>query len=230
MTMKVKVLTDILKANDLIAEQNHRKLVSKKVCALNLMSSPGAGKTSLLERTLDAIAGRYRAGIIEGDIQTSLDAERLAPFGVPTVQINTEGACHLDANMVASALEELPLDKLDVVFIENVGNLVCPAEFEVGEARKVMLLGVTEGADKPLKYPLMFRQASVCIMNKIDLIPHTDFDLSQASANARKANPQLTILPLSCRTGEGLDGWISWLEREVEAVGREKQEEDRALT
>jgi len=209
-------LSDILEANDTIAEQNRRLLAEHRVCAINLMSAPGAGKTSLLERTLDMVGGTYRVGVIEGDIETSLDAERLARFGIPVVQINTQGACHLDANMVGRGLGNLPLSELDLVIVENVGNLVCPAEFEVGETHKVMLLSAAEGVDKPLKYPLMFQRASLCVINKVDLVPYTDFDLEKARTNARKANPRLSVIELSCRTGEGMDRWLAWLERAIE--------------
>jgi hydrogenase nickel incorporation protein HypB len=175
------------------------------------MSSPGAGKTSLLERTAAAVPGRLRLGVIVGDIATARDAERLKRHGLPAVQINTGAACHLDANMIASALPLLDLSQTDVLFIENVGNLVCPAEFRVGEDHKVMILSVTEGDEKPLKYPLMFRESSLLLINKIDLLAHTNFDLEEAKANARRVNPALQVIELSCVTGEGLEAWTSWL-------------------
>ena len=191
---------------------NRRRLEEARVYALNLMSAPGAGKTTLLERTLDRLASRLRFGVVEGDIQGRADADRLAHFGVPVHQINTHGACHLDPRQVAAALDTMDLGTIDLLVIENVGNLVCPAEFDLGEADRVMLLSVTEGHDKPAKYPLMFRTADLLVLNKTDLLPHTNFDTAEASRVARVLHPEIEILELSCRTGEGLDRWIAWLE------------------
>ncbi|MDA8433677.1 MAG: hydrogenase nickel incorporation protein HypB, partial [Nitrospiraceae bacterium] len=172
-------------------------------------------KTSLLERTL-AAKGGLRVGVVEGDIAGSDDAERIEKYGAPVVQINTGGACHLDANMISDVLGDLPLDELDVLFIENVGNLVCPAEFKVGEDMKVMLLSVAEGHDKPLKYPLMFQESAALILNKIDLLPYTDVDVGKIRKDAQSLNPGLRIFEVSCRTGAGIDEWVAWLGREAE--------------
>ena len=209
--MEIDVLTDILAANDAVAAANRRRCDEAGVLVINLMSSPGSGKTTLLERTVRALGGRLRVGVIEGDIATSRDAERLAALGIPVVQINTGSACHLDAPMVGATLARFTLPELDVLFVENVGNLVCPAEFDIGEHHKVMVLSVAEGDEKPLKYPAMFRVCSALLINKIDLLPYTNFDLALATGYARQINPKLAILPLSCTTGEGLAGWLSWI-------------------
>lgn len=212
--MKVKVATKILEANDRIALENRKIFDRAGLFVVNLMSGPGAGKTSLLERTL---AGRkdLRIGVVEGDIAGSDDAERIEKFGAPVVQINTGGACHLDANMISDVLADLPLDEIDVLFIENVGNLVCPAEFKVGEDMKVMLLSIAEGHDKPLKYPLMFQESSALILNKIDLVPYTDVDIGKIRKDALSLNPGLQIFEVSCRTGEGISEWIDWLREQT---------------
>jgi hydrogenase nickel incorporation protein HypB len=211
----------VLDTNDLIARENRREFDAHGCFVVNLMSAPGSGKTTILERTLRALKGRLRAAVIEGDVQGTLDADRLAPLGVPVVQINTDphfgGACHLDARMIRNALPALALGGVDVVFIENVGNLVCPAEFRVGEDRKVMVLSVTEGEDKPLKYPLMFRVSELLLLNKTDLLKHLDFDLARFRANVTRVNPTLPVIELSARTGRGIDVWVDWLLREVAA-------------
>ena len=216
----IPVGTPILQDNQTAALDNRKFFRERGVYVCNVMSGPGAGKTTLLERTLAALAGRYRLAVIEGDIQTSEDADRLARHGVPTHQINTGGACHLDARLVHGALHELDvdLDALDALIIENVGNLVCPAEFDLGEHDKVMLLSVTEGADKPSKYPLMFHEARVLVLNKMDLLPYVDFDVERAVADARGLNLDLEVFPVSCRTGEGLDAWLAWFEGRIERV------------
>jgi len=215
--MKITVLENIQKANDVIAEEIHARLDSNKVLAVNLMSSPGAGKTTLLERMCEVFKEKgLRVGIIEGDIETTRDADRLQKFEVPIVQINTGSACHLDANMIKGAMENIDASALDFLFIENVGNLVCPAEFKVGEDHKVMLLSVTEGDEKPLKYPLMFRESSAMLINKIDLLEYTNFSMDEAMRNATQINPKLNIFPLSCTTGEGLEAWTDWLIKELE--------------
>lgn len=209
---------DLLAANDLHAEGIRSLLRTHRVFSANLMSSPGSGKTALLEATLATAGTRLRLAIIEGDIETSADADRLAPFGIQVVQINTApfgGDCHLAAPLVAGAVERLDLHELDVLIVENVGNLVCPAEFDIGEDEKVVLLSVTEGEDKPLKYPLMFHEATLALITKIDLLPHLDVDLDLIRANIRRVNPTLPVLALSSRTGEGMDGWLSWLENGV---------------
>ncbi len=210
--MKVKVQADILGANDRIAQENATLFREHGIFVINIMSSPGAGKTTLLEKTIGVLGGRYRIGVIEGDVATSADAERIEAMGVPVVQINTGGACHLDGSMIRGALEEFDLGALDMMIIENVGNLVCPAEFRLGEDCKVMLLSVAEGDDKPLKYPLMFRESSVLVLNKTDLLPHTDFDMDKATSDSLSINPAMKIFKVSCRTGEGLDGWFGWIE------------------
>ena len=212
--MKVKVATKILEANDRIALENRKIFDRTGLFVINLMSGPGAGKTSLLERTL---AGRkdLRIGVIEGDIAGSDDAERIEKFGAPVVQINTGGACHLDANMISEVLADMPLDEIDLLFIENVGNLVCPAEFKVGEDMKVMLLSIAEGHDKPLKYPLMFQESSALVLNKTDLAPYTDVDIGKIKKDALSLNPGLKIFEVSCRTGQGISEWIDWLRRQT---------------
>ena len=182
------------------------------------MSSPGAGKTTLLEKTIDQLKDRFRIGVIEGDIQTSADAERIAAHGVQVVQINTDGACHLDGNMIREALNQLDLDALDLLVVENVGNLVCPAEFDVGEKHKVMILSTTEGDDKPKKYPLMFQESSVLLVNKIDLLPYIDCRLEVIHEAAADLNPNLKVLEISATTGEGLALWTNWLEEQVRQV------------
>lgn len=209
--MKVKLTTRILDANDRIAEENKKMFKEAGVYVINLMSSPGAGKTTLLEKTIAAIKDRVKVGVIEGDITGTNDAERIDKLGVPVVQINTEGACHLDANMIADAAKELPLKELDLVFIENVGNLVCPAEFKVGEDMKVMILSLTEGDDKPLKYPLMFQESSALIINKIDLKDFLDVSIEKIKKDSLSLNPKLKIFEVSCKTGQGIDEWTSWL-------------------
>lgn len=221
----IVVNTPVLQDNQAAALENRAFFRERGVYVCNVMSGPGAGKTTLLERTVEALAGRYRLAVVEGDIQTSVDAERLARHGVPTHQINTGGACHLDARLVHDALHHLDadLDTLDALIIENVGNLVCPAEFDLGEHDKVMLLSVTEGHDKPRKYPLMFHEARVLVVNKTDLLPYTDFDLDRAVADARALNLDVEVFPLSCRTGEGLAAWLAWFEGRIARVraGRE---------
>jgi hydrogenase nickel incorporation protein HypB len=213
--MEVKVVKDILEANEVIAQENRRLFKEKGLYVLNLMGGPGTGKTTLLERTIERIKDRWKVGVIEGDIATSRDAERIAQYGVSVVQINTGGACHLDGNMVRMGLRELPLEELQVLIVENVGNLVCPAEFNIGEDDKVMILSVTEGEDKPLKYPLMFQVSRLLLLNKIDLLPHVDFNLDRFKEFALRVNPQLEIIPISCKTGQGLEEWIKWLENRL---------------
>ncbi|MFN3395256.1 MAG: hydrogenase nickel incorporation protein HypB [Thermodesulfovibrionales bacterium] len=208
--MKVKVVSRILEANDRIAEENRKVFKGHGLFVINLMSAPGAGKTTLIERTIDSLNG-LRIGVIEGDIAGTDDAERISRFNVPVVQINTGGACHLDANMINEVLPELPLENLDMVIIENVGNLVCPAEFKVGEDIKVMLLSITEGHDKPLKYPLMFKESSALIINKIDLLPYLEVDINKIKRDALSINPLLSIFEVSCKTGEGIEDWAQWL-------------------
>lgn len=209
--MEIPVVRNILEANDQLAGQLTKLFAARKMLVLNLMSSPGAGKTSILERTLADLAGEFKMAVIEGDLQTDNDARRVAATGAQAVQINTEGGCHLSSAMVLEALDKLNLDGLDILFIENVGNLVCPAEFDLGEDAKVTLLSVTEGDDKPEKYPLMFHLSAVMVLNKVDLLPYVDFSLDKARAHAAKLNADIKIYPVSCRTREGLDAWYDWL-------------------
>jgi hydrogenase nickel incorporation protein HypB len=210
----VRVVEDALDANNTIARANRDDFDRAGVRVVNLMSAPGAGKTALLERVLGDLPG-VRAGVLEGDVQGSYDADRLASLHVPVVQLNTGagfgGECHLDANMVRSALPSLPLDELDLLVIENVGNLVCPAEFRVGEDARAMIASVTEGEDKPLKYPLMFRACELVVVNKIDLLEHLDFDLGKLLANVEAVNPGATTMLASARTGEGVEAFRDWL-------------------
>ena len=215
--MKVRVVQNVLDANDRIANGNRALFDEKNLYVMNLMSSPGAGKTSLVERTILALRERARIAVIEGDIQDTCDADRVAALGIPAVQINTGGGCHLDGNMVREALADLNLDETDLLIVENVGNLVCPAEFRIGENDKVMILSVPEGADKPAKYPLMFQEATVLLINKIDLLPYVDFDLAKARRDARALHPGIEIFEVSCKTGEGLEGWIEWLTKRMES-------------
>lgn len=201
--MKVKVVTLILEANDRIAEENRKRFADAGVYVVNLMGAPGAGKTTLLEKTIQALKPHLKIGVIEGDIVGSDDAERIGALDVPVVQINTGGACHLDANMISEVLSELPLKELDVLIIENVGNLVCPAEFNVGEHMKMMVLSVAEGHDKPLKYPLMFRESKALVLNKIDLLPYMNTDITKVRNDSLGLNPKLNIFEVSCTTGSG---------------------------
>jgi len=209
--VKVKVVSRILEANDRIAEENRRRFKAAGVYVANLMGAPGAGKTTLLERTIQALRPHLRIGVIEGDIVGTDDAERIGALGVPVVQINTGGACHLDANMISEVLDELPLNELDMVIIENVGNLVCPAEFKVGEDIKMMVLSVAEGHDKPLKYPLMFQESAALVLNKIDLLPYMNTDINKMRNDSRALNPKLKIFEVSCTKGTGIDSWAQWL-------------------
>lgn len=221
--MKIKVVREILEANDLVARDIKEKLAGSNTWMINVMGSPGSGKTCLIERTIEELGGSCRIGVIEGDIRTSLDAERLSRFDIPVVQINTEpfgGDCHLPATAVGKALENLDLGTLDLVIVENVGNLVCPAEFYIGEHRKVVVLSLTEGADKPLKYPLMFKESNTVIISKLDLLPYLDIDLDEIRVNALSVNPSLEAFVLSARTGEGMEGWLDWIKRECESVSR----------
>lgn len=220
--MEIPVVKNILAANEKIAGTLRDKFADKKILVLNLISSPGAGKTSLLEYTLKDLRSEFKMAVIEGDLQTDNDAKRVAASGAQAVQINTEGGCHLDSNLIQTALESLNLDDLDILFIENVGNLVCPVEFDCGEDAKVGILSVAEGDDKPEKYPLLFHLAKALVLNKIDLLPYVDFDLSRAKHFARKLNSNLPIFDLSCRTGEGINAWYDWL-REMRRRKKEGQ-------
>jgi hydrogenase nickel incorporation protein HypB len=211
MTVRVPIVEKITKANDQIAQLNRDLLDGHGVLGLNLLASPGAGKTSLIERTLPLLRDRLRVGVVEGDLATSLDAERAAAAGAPAVQINTAGACHLDAPMVRDALARLPLADLDVVIVENVGNLICPASFALGTHFTVLIASTPEGDDKPYKYPATYRNVDVLIVNKTDLLPHVSFDMARFQRGVEALNEGVLTLPLSCRTGEGLDPWADWI-------------------
>lgn len=212
----IEVEKDVLHQNNLLAERNRGFFEAKNILAMNLVSSPGSGKTSLLERTLTDLKGELEFAVIEGDQQTTNDADRIHATGTKVTQINTGKGCHLDAHMVLHAVQGMKLKENSVLFIENVGNLVCPAMFDLGEKERVVIISVTEGDDKPLKYPDMFHSSSLCIINKTDLLPYVPFDIEKVKANARKINPQLEIIELSCTSGEGLNTWYQWLRTKVQ--------------
>jgi hydrogenase nickel incorporation protein HypB len=209
--MEVKVLKDILNANNQIAEQNRKLLTGKRIMAINLMSSPGSGKTTLIMRTVEKLEGKARVAVIEGDVSSSIDAEKLGQAGVTAIQINTGGGCHLDASMVNSALNNLPLDDIDILFIENVGNLICPGGFDLGEYLRVVILSTPEGDDKPHKYPLLFSQASALVVNKTDLLPHVGFDMEAFTRVFKGLNQQAALFPIVGLTGEGTEDWADWV-------------------
>jgi hydrogenase nickel incorporation protein HypB len=211
----VQALTKVLDANDRQAQENKEHFEKHGVYAINLMSSPGAGKTSLIEATVEALKDQIRIGVIEGDLETDLDAQRIKNKGAPAYQITTGGACHLDAFMVHEGIHNLPLENLDVVFIENVGNLVCPASYDVGAHMNVVLLAVTEGDDKPEKYPVMFRNADLLVITKTDLLPYVDFSIERAVKSARKIKPNIDFIALSCKTKEGLEDWLEYIKLKV---------------
>ena len=215
--MKVLVKADILGRNENAAAENAALLALHGIYALNLLGSPGAGKTTLLEKTLAALGGELRTAVVEGDLFTDKDAARIERCGAPVVQINTSGGCHLDAAMVAAALARLDLTQLDLIVIENVGNLVCPAEFALGEDAKAVVLSVTEGDDKPLKYPLIFKESAAALLNKCDLLPYTDFDMDAARRDIEALHPGIAVLPVSARTEDGMAQWLAWLRAAVAA-------------
>ncbi len=208
---KVTIAQNILAVNDTVAQEIRHMLTAHGIRTINIMSSPGAGKTTLLEKTIERLHAHIGIGVIEGDIETSADAERIEAAGAETVQINTRGACHLEAHMVRDALEQMDLSHIDLLFIENVGNLVCPAGWNLGEDTRVVLASTTEGDDKPAKYPQMFANSQVLVLNKLDLLPYVDYDLEKAKRQAFAVNPRLHCFEVSCRTGEGLDAWCEWL-------------------
>ena len=216
--MKIKVLKDILGANEQIAERNRALLDSNNVFAVNLMSSPGAGKTSLILETIKRLKGKTRIGVIEGDVSSSIDAEVIGKEGVPVIQINTAGECHLDANMTYNALGNMPLQDIELLLIENVGNLICPAEFTLGEHKKVLVSSVPEGDDKPFKYPLMFHKADAVLINKIDLLPYLKFDIQAFSQAIKGINGKVEISQISCATGQGIQEWVSWLLTQMKGI------------
>jgi len=213
--MKISVVSKILEANDRLAMENRKLFDQSGTFVMNIMSAPGAGKTTLLKKTLATIKDKVRVAVIEGDIQGTYDAEQIGSLDIPVVQINTGGACHLDSSMISEALSDIDLNATDLLIIENVGNLVCPAEFNVGEHMKVMLLSLTEGHDKPLKYPLMFQESSALIINKMDLEPYVDADPEKIRTDALSLNASLKVFEVSCKTGEGLDAWVAWLQELV---------------
>ncbi len=216
---RITVVENILSANDQLAVENRARLDAARLLALNVMASPGAGKTSLIEQTVRRLAGQIRIGVIEGDIATSLDAERAEAAGAISVQINTGGNCHLEAPMVRDALNRLPLAELDLLIVENVGNLICPSGWQLGTHTSVLVASVAEGADKPYKYPTMYRGVDVLVINKIDLLPYVEFDMDFFRRGVETLNPGVTTFPVSCRTGEGLDAWLDWVLQSVRRLG-----------
>jgi len=222
---KIPVLTDFLEANEQIAQENRRIFDKHKILVLNLMSSPGAGKTLILEKTIEKLRKDFNFAVIEGDVATSNDAKRLAKYNIPVVQITTEsfgGACHLDANMVKKAMEKIDLSRVQILFIENIGNLICPAEFDLGEDKKVIVLSLTEGEDKPSKYPVVFRNSDLLLLNKIDLLSFLDIDLGLLLQNTKKINPQLFSIELSAKTEEGFKDWLNWLIKRYKSKSKKK--------
>lgn len=213
--MEVKVMKNILGENEKIAEENRKLFRDKNIFVINLMGSPGSGKTTLLEKTLSKLTKKFKVAVIEGDLFTARDAERIELQNVPVVQINTAGGCHLDAAMVRRAAESLDLDEINLLIVENVGNLVCPAEFDVGENIKAVVLSITEGDDKPLKYPLIFKESAVAILNKIDLLPFTNFNLEQARADLSTIHPKIKIVETSCTKETGLDDWCNFISEQI---------------
>jgi hydrogenase nickel incorporation protein HypB len=209
---KVEVITRILNANDLTARENEALVKSHHILAVNIMASPGAGKTSLILKTARALAGRIRPGVIEGDVASRIDADKVASADIPVIQINTGGDCHLDALTVQKALKALPLDEMDILFIENVGNLICPVEFQLGEGVRVVVASVPEGDDKPYKYPAIFTAVNAVVLNKIDLAPYVEFNLEAMRQGIARLNQKAKVFELSCRTGEGVAAWAEWLE------------------
>lgn len=212
--MRIPIVRNILEANEKLGAEIREDLKKRKILSLNLISSPGAGKTTLLERTLDSLRGEFNMAVIEGDLQTDNDARRVAATGVQAAQINTEGGCHLNSALVMEAMKTLNLDNVDILFIENVGNLVCPVEFDCGEDAKVAILSVAEGDDKPEKYPSLFHLAKAMLLNKIDLLPYVDFDVAKAKSFATKLNSNLAIFEVSAKTGQGMEAWLDWLRKE----------------
>jgi hydrogenase nickel incorporation protein HypB len=208
---KVTIAQNILAVNENIAQEIHQSLSAHGIRALNVMSSPGAGKTTLLERSIERLRGQLGIGVIEGDVETSADAERIEAAGAETVQINTRGACHLEAHMIRDALAQIELADIDLLVVENIGNLVCPAAWDLGEDLRIVVVSTTEGDDKPAKYPQMFAISQVMVVNKLDLLPYVDYDLQKVRRQALAINPSLRIFEVSCRTGDGLDAWCEWL-------------------
>ncbi len=214
--MEIKVLKNILDANDQMALQNRKLLASKKIMMINVWASPGAGKTTTMLRTAEALKEKARMAVIEGDVASSIDTVKLTESGVTAIQINTDGGCHLDAGMVNMALQNLPLDELDVIFIENVGNLICPGEFDLGEYKRIIISSTPEGEDKPHKYPLMFTIADACIVNKIDLIPYVNFDIDNFTRTVKGMNGSIEIFTISSINGNGVDKWADWVLKQLD--------------
>jgi hydrogenase nickel incorporation protein HypB len=214
--MEIKVLKNILDANDQMALQNRKLLASKKIMMVNVWASPGAGKTTTMLRTAEALKEKARMAVIEGDVASSIDTVKLTESGVTAIQINTDGGCHLDAGMVNMALQNLPLDELDVIFIENVGNLICPGEFDLGEYKRIIISSTPEGEDKPHKYPLMFTIADACIVNKIDLIPYVNFDIDNFTRTVKGMNGSIEIFTISSINGNGVDKWANWVLKQLD--------------
>jgi hydrogenase nickel incorporation protein HypB len=218
--MEIKVMRNILDRNQNKANEVRRLLTLKKVLMVNIISSPGAGKTTLLERTCEELGRKFRIGVIEGDISTDRDAQRLKKYEIPIVVINTGGGCHLDSHSISKVLDSFDLDNLDVLFVENVGNLICPSQFDLGEAFKLAIVSTTEGDDKPDKYPLLFREATVVILNKIDLLPYTNFNSGNFISDLRKINSRIPLLKVSCTEGEGLKEWYDWISERITISGK----------
>jgi len=218
--MEIKIMKNILDRNQNMADEVRKIMKEKKVLMVNIISSPGAGKTTLLERTCQELSANFRIGIIEGDITTDRDAQRLKKYDIPIVVINTEGGCHLDSHSISKTLGAFNLDNIDVLFVENVGNLICPSQFDLGETFKLAIVSTTEGDDKPAKYPMLFREAKAVLMNKIDLIPYTNFNTENFKADMRKLNPKIPILEISCTRGDGLKEWYDWISDEINVFNR----------
>ncbi len=218
--MSVKIITigeEVFGANEAKAAENKALLDEHRIFTVNVLSSPGAGKTSTISTAIDSLKGRFRIGVIEGDVASAVDAEKIAALGMPVVQINTQGGCHLDAGMVRTALDSLPLDEVDILFIENVGNLICPNSFNLGEDTRILIASTPEGDDKPYKYPAMFTDTDVVLLNKIDLLPYLNFDAGAFRQVVTGLNPDVTIFPYSCTTGEGTEAWLGWLAKAAAA-------------
>lgn len=213
--MEIKIMKNILDRNQNKANEVRTLLASKKVLMVNIISSPGAGKTTLLERTLEEIGQKFRIGVIEGDITTDRDAQRLKKYNIPIVVINTEGGCHLDSHSISKVLDSFNLDELDVLFVENVGNLICPSQFDLGETFKLAVVSTTEGDDKPGKYPMLFREARAVLLNKVDLTPYTNFNNDNFKSDLKKINAQIPLFEISCTRGDGLEGWYDWISGQI---------------
>lgn len=223
MTTRIPIVENILSANDRIAQRNREMLDQLGVRGINIMASPGAGKTTFILKTLEALKGRLKFGVVEGDLASSIDTEKAIAAGLPAVQINTGGECHLDAVMLADALPELPLKDLDLVVVENVGNLICPANFQIGTHLNVLIASIPEGDDKPYKYPGMYRGVQVLIISKVDLLPYVPFNMDYFKKGVEVLNPGLTAFPVSAKTGEGMDAWVDWLVKKVDPKNKESE-------